>query len=646
MIQLVNAEAGAIPLPDGVVHCSVTSPPYWSLRQYEGDQARDWPAVTYSPMPGLPPLTVEPMRCALGHEATPEAFIGHLVAVYREVWRVLREDGVAWCVIGDSYAEGRKKPGRNDLIKMYGDVVDELVQPDNGFDKQPQCKVCGRFMKHDDNTGKWFCDHSPKQYKQGDLVQIPHRLALALQGDGWVCRNDVVWAKPAPMPESVAGWSWQRHRIKIANSRRTTYARHADAQRGVNNPQSERDGPDFADQSDRFVPCPGCPACQANPADCPDCLGTGVKYSPADWSVPMSDEEHRAYCDANPCPKCGGSGKFGGYVLRRGSWRHTRSHETVLMLVKKMNYWCDQEAVREAVAQSSLDRINQPTFNRQNGGDKDYGSGINPNRSMRQTLENFANNPAGRNPRSVRSYDDPTRDLIHFIPREAWAEFLGYWIGEYNRAASNPADVLTPSPSPYAGAHYATYPPDLIRDLIRASTPARCCPECGAGWAACIDRGETSWENRKAGGATMGGHINDSDGQYQRGVINGYNGKEHAEWKKNHPDKILGYRPTCACVPSPGTKDIPVPYTPGGDEGFWAPEPVPGLVLDMFVGSGTTLEVAREEGFDAIGLDLSFDYLHNQARARLGLAALAAWYNGKDGAGADLAELPLFAEVR
>ena len=105
-LMLSNASAHALPLADGEVHAVVTSPPYWSLRKYAGQQERDWPEVRYSPMPGLPPLTIEPMRCALGLEPTPEAYVGHMVACFREVWRVLRGDGCCWIVQGDSYASG------------------------------------------------------------------------------------------------------------------------------------------------------------------------------------------------------------------------------------------------------------------------------------------------------------------------------------------------------------------------------------------------------------------------------------------------------------------------------------------------------------------------------------------------------------
>ena len=91
--------------PDGHYHCCVTSPPYWGLRDYGGEPS-DWPAVSYAPMAGLPPVEVPAMRCALGLEKTPEAFIGHLVLVFRAVRRVLRDDGTLWLNVGDSYSSG------------------------------------------------------------------------------------------------------------------------------------------------------------------------------------------------------------------------------------------------------------------------------------------------------------------------------------------------------------------------------------------------------------------------------------------------------------------------------------------------------------------------------------------------------------
>jgi len=192
---IVNASAHSIPFPDGMIHTVACSPPYYSLRQYQGEQEFDWPAMSYSPMPGLPPIDIEPMRCALGLEPTPEAYIGHLVLCFREVWRTLRDDGTAWIVMGDSYSGG------------------------GGYSPNAPSNLMG--SKQSTNKGSKEGTLTPDGLHQGDLMLIPHRLALALQGDGWIVRNDVVWAKVAPMPESVSGWHWSRHQVNQDDRRRS-----------------------------------------------------------------------------------------------------------------------------------------------------------------------------------------------------------------------------------------------------------------------------------------------------------------------------------------------------------------------------------------------------------------------------------------
>ena len=129
-------------LSDGSVHCCVTSPPYWGLRDYGVDGQ-------------------------IGLEPTPEAFIEKMVAVFREVRRVLREDGTLWLNLGDSYAGNATSggPGKQDS----------------------NCRISGVPTK----PGK------PK-----DLCMMPWRVALALQADGWWIRSVIVWAKKSPMPES------------------------------------------------------------------------------------------------------------------------------------------------------------------------------------------------------------------------------------------------------------------------------------------------------------------------------------------------------------------------------------------------------------------------------------------------------------
>jgi DNA modification methylase len=145
-------------LPDASVHCCVTSPPYWGLRDYGHDGQ-------------------------IGLEATPEAYVDRMVEVFREVRRVLRDDGTCWVNLGDSYSGG--KTGRDDAdrtIRLRGNAGDTIRQGD-----VYACK--NRTV--------------PDGLKPKDLVGIPWRVAFALQADGWWLRQDIIWHKPNPMPESV-----------------------------------------------------------------------------------------------------------------------------------------------------------------------------------------------------------------------------------------------------------------------------------------------------------------------------------------------------------------------------------------------------------------------------------------------------------
>lgn len=452
--MIANADAARIPLPDKSVHCVPTSPPYYGPRRYKGKQERDWPAVSYSPMPGLPPLEVPAMRCELGREKTPEAYTAHLVLCFREVFRVLRDDGVCWIVEGDSYAS------------------------EGGVHK---------FGSYDKGTGRKFNGgRAESVLSAGNLLAIPYRLLLALQADGWLVRNDVVWSKVAPMPESVAGTRFERHRIRVAKSARANpNSSHALSQQGANNAQGARDGVNFADHSDEYTDCPSCPKCSAT----------------------------------------------GGYVLRRGSWRHTRSHETVLMLAKGMQYFSDQERVRERLAcPDAADGSRIFGGNNKNGANAGHGE--------RTEGRAYESQPAGRNPR----------------------------------------DVLTPAPSPFKGEHYAAFPSDLIRQLILSSAPLKCCPVCGAGWAAVVERGKAAQTNPRPFSKSGNDDRNDTLRIY-----------EESE------SSVIGHLPTCQC-----------------NAAGWQP----GLVLDPFAGSGTTGMVCRELGLRFVGLDISGEYLRDIALVR------------------------------
>lgn len=175
-IQLLQGDCTEVlpTLPASSVQCVVTSPPYFGLRDY-GLPPTGWPEVAYAPMVGLPPVRVPEQECCLGLEDDPIVFIAHLVHVFRLVRRVLRDDGVIWINMGDSYAQPSKwgcRSGNKNRTSEAGRYPRRRVRADAG-------------------------------YKDKDLYGVPWRLALALEADGWYLRQDVIWYKPNALPDSV-----------------------------------------------------------------------------------------------------------------------------------------------------------------------------------------------------------------------------------------------------------------------------------------------------------------------------------------------------------------------------------------------------------------------------------------------------------
>lgn len=174
-----------------------------------------WPEVTYCPMAGLPSITIPAQSVCMGLEATPEAFVGHLVLVFREVRRVLRDDGTLWLNIGDSmagsggaHASHHSNPGISQSAKRQ--------------------QTYGKHTYHDVRP---LQDGLPAGLKAKDLCMIPSRLALALQADGWWLRSDIIWEKPNPMPESVTDRPTKSHEYIFLLTKSAHYYFDADAVR-------------------------------------------------------------------------------------------------------------------------------------------------------------------------------------------------------------------------------------------------------------------------------------------------------------------------------------------------------------------------------------------------------------------------------
>lgn len=523
-------------LPAESVHCVVTSPPYWGLRSYK-TPSQVWGGNAecshrWQPMlkPAANGMVFSEMRdrreggslndasatrkpnwsesCALcdawrgehGLEPTITLYLRHVLLWTREVRRVLRPDGVFFLNMGDCYHSGDRGEYQNTRTRhdslQSSNLASDFVGAPN---RMPQAGL-----------------------KDKDLVQMPARVSLMLQEDGWWCRSKIVWAK-------------------------------------------------------------------------------GISFIPG----------------------------YSGSVMPESTGdRPTRAYEEVFLFTKSAQYFLDMDAIREPLAESSLARISQPTFDGQTGGGKDYGaSGVNRNRSARKALENLRTHvgrsrmrrDAGREQQGLRTaekfgHGPGWRDKIVQNPnlagrrqapepgepnafhplgrnvRDVWAinpEPFDYEMcrackrvydgREYGMLADAPRDGDAPPKKVCRCgrfdewlSHFAVFPQALALPCVQAGTSEKgCCQECGAPWERVSE---------------PTGYVNQREQAYVPG--NSPTKTDSTGWRatKQATDR---WRPTCP------HKQATVPCT----------------VFDPFVGSGTTLLVAAENGRHSIGVELQEDYV-------------------------------------
>ena len=245
MLGIVKADARKIPLADESVQCVVTSPPYWGLRKYAGEQELVWGGREGCKHEWIEQVrrgeiwrkedldcsfsktqptratsnawekvehrhglcqTCGAWRGAYGLEPTVEMYVQHTVEILREIRRVLRHDGVCFLNIGDSYwgqaLKGGSGRGGKELA-WHGDSV---------YDR--------RYKGNQKPGGN---------LKPKDLCLIPFRVALAAQADGWWVRSDIIWAKPNPMPESVTDRPTRSHEYILMLTKSAKYYWDAEA---------------------------------------------------------------------------------------------------------------------------------------------------------------------------------------------------------------------------------------------------------------------------------------------------------------------------------------------------------------------------------------------------------------------------------
>lgn len=310
--------AGLRDLPAGSVHCVVTSPPYWGLRNY-GTDPQIWgghAACEHEWGDELPgnnrggsgtptgknnrgegcgranPRGYFCQRCGawrgeLGLEPTPGLYVEHLVTIFREVGRVLHPSGTVWLNLGDSFANDDKwggSTGGKHRVDLHGESV-------------------GRGRRF---TG----------LKSKDLVGIPWRVAFALQADGWYLRSDIIWHKPNPMPESVTDRPTKAHEYIFLLAKSERYFYDAEA---AKEPSTERP----SGNKERFV-------AKAGERDRTDThLGSSIPYKPDGtgrsrrdvWTIPTKPYRGAHFATFPPeiprlcisagtsergcCPQCG-----------------------------------------------------------------------------------------------------------------------------------------------------------------------------------------------------------------------------------------------------------------------------------------------------------------------------------------------------
>jgi DNA modification methylase len=290
-------------LPDESVHCCVTSPPYFGLRDYG-------------------------VAGQIGLEPTPEAFVDEMVSVFREVRRVLRADGTLWLNLGDSYAGSWGAQGRQG---SSGQMANRSVVSARQIEAHPKRQARTGSVTQLDGI------------KAKDLIGIPWQVAFALRADGWYLRQDIIWSKPNPMPESITD-------------------------------------------------------------------------------------------------------------------RCTKAHEYIFLLSKSERYYYDQESVLEPAAQSSIERLSQPTIAQQAGSDRVPGK-------TNGTMKAVGRASGNKTHKYVTEYEDGDSEK-----HRTKAGLMK--IADKPYPMRNKRSVWEVTTQPFKEAHFATFPPLLIEPCIKAGCPA------------------------------------------------------------------------------------------------------------------------------------------------------------------------------
>jgi DNA modification methylase len=399
-------------LPDASVQCCVTSPPYWGLRDYGIDGQ-------------------------LGLEPTPDAYVASMVAVFREVRRVLRDDGTLWLNLGDSYSSSGGMTSAHVPNAQCGNTLAELV---------PREKSGPRNM----------ASLAPKQ-----LIGIPWRVAFALQADGWYLRADIIWNKPNPMPESVTDRPTKSHEYVFLLTKSAKYFYDADAVR-----EAATESTNVRDKSKRTgyrkeaTTHGSMNYLNPNGGEYRDCHGH--RNCRSVWTMCYDDV---SWINAiGSCRKCGnlrvaGNGSEPTTVEGTGASRRQEPRPSRV----------NSERIESLTSISSglFPQDSPLTTSAEIGGASDQTT-LKPSRSKSTstgaTLQPLATSPKQNAPKGIRIRRQTLIDALT-------ADGNAVCVCETEHAAVEPtSDVWQITTQPYPDAHFATFPEALPERCITAGT--------------------------------------------------------------------------------------------------------------------------------------------------------------------------------
>ena len=343
---LYRADARTIPLPDNSVHCVVTSPPYFGLRNYG---LTNWtggdPDCLHSPGPEKaaneqPKQPVQCKQCrarkedlGIGNESTLQEYVDSVVQVFREIWRVLRDDGTCWVNLGDSYANDGKWGGATGGRHAQG------LHGRTGV---------GRTKTR---TG----------LKPKNLMMAPARIAIALQDDGWVVRQRVIWHKTRNTPEAVEDRpvSTNEDIYFLAKSCDPLFWTHRELPGTRTEPEPDYRWTDMITGVEyNREPADYSSSETGELVECPDCLGQG-EMDARETQIALFDD---IIPETIPCHRCNHQDAETPGFIRR--WRRTN-------LWKGHDYFYDFFAVRQPTTSGPSDvRKMQESRNRMPGNSK------------------------------------------------------------------------------------------------------------------------------------------------------------------------------------------------------------------------------------------------------------------------------------